>query len=100
MQHIQFLKHFLCSSSDSCSLRLGAALHYLVHAQVNALLYRKSDGHWLRPHVDDRKLAYDTICTLSLGCDATMEFWKEARGLHQQGPTILHELPRLSLQVI
>jgi hypothetical protein len=69
------------------------------HQQVNALLYRKSEGHWLRPHVDDRNLAYDTICTLSLGCDATMEFWKEARGLHQQGPTILHELPRLSLQV-
>lgn len=63
--------------------------------EANAIDYRKPLGHWLKPHVDDRKLSTDKIVTLSLAGSANMTF-NCVKGSH----SVAVELPPRTLQVI
>ncbi len=42
--------------------------------EANAIDYRKNQGHWLKDHVDDRKLSKEPIANLSLAGDCYMTF--------------------------
>ena len=42
--------------------------------EANAIDYRRKEGHWLKAHVDDRKLSKEAILNLSLVGDCYMTF--------------------------
>ena len=42
--------------------------------EANAIDYRRREGHWLKSHVDDRKLSKEAIANLSLLGDCYMTF--------------------------
>ena len=47
--------------------------------EANAIDYRRHEGHWLKAHVDDRKLSKEPIANLSLIGDCYMTFQNVAR---------------------
>ncbi|KAK9807572.1 hypothetical protein WJX72_003107 [[Myrmecia] bisecta] len=64
--------------------------------EANAIDYRKSLGHHLAPHVDDRKLSTGVIVTLSLLGTCLMTFQRDKGERH--GVDVL--LPPRALQVL
>ena len=68
--------------------------------EANAIDYRRKQGHWLKSHVDDRKLSKEPICNLSLAGDCYMTFKNEAmhRNLAAKEQKVL--LKRRCLQVL
>ncbi|GKY92377.1 hypothetical protein MPSEU_000208600 [Mayamaea pseudoterrestris] len=46
----------------------------MVPDEANAIEYIKDDGHYLKAHVDDRKLAEEPIANISLAGDCVMTF--------------------------
>ena len=46
--------------------------------EANAIDYRRQRGHWLKAHVDDRKLSKEPIANLSLAGDCYMTFQNQA----------------------
>jgi alkylated DNA repair dioxygenase AlkB len=71
------------------------------HEQANSIVYIKAQGHSLQPHVDDRYLSDEIVCNLSMQCDATMVYCKEAKKKGDSpGPPISVHLPRRSLQIM
>lgn len=68
--------------------------------EANAIDYRRKQGHWLKSHVDDRKLSKEPICNLSLAGDCYMTFKNEAmhRNLALKEQKVL--LKRRCLQVL
>ena len=73
--------------------------------EANAIDYRKSKGHELLPHFDDRHLNGDILCNLSLLADATMTYvyggkgGKRGRVAGVVDGVVDVLLPRRSLQV-
>jgi 2OG-Fe(II) oxygenase superfamily len=74
----------------------------LVNNQANAIIYIKSQGSFLREHVDHRGDYDNIICTLSLGCDAVMNFRRESSSgaRRAEGVPTRVLLPRRSLQIM
>ncbi|KAL3937737.1 MAG: hypothetical protein SGBAC_007217 [Bacillariaceae sp.] len=68
--------------------------------EANAIDYRRMQGHWLKSHVDDRKLSKEPICNLSLAGDCYMTFKNVAmhRNLALKEQKVL--LNRRCLQVL
>ena len=68
--------------------------------EANAIDYRRKQGHWLKSHVDDRKLSKEPICNLSLAGDCYMTFKNEPmhRNLAAKEQKVL--LKRRCLQVL
>lgn len=53
--------------------------------EANAIDYRKSMGHYLTSHVDDRRLSKEPIANLSLAGDCYMTFRNEKKGQGGKG---------------
>ncbi|GAQ85491.1 hypothetical protein KFL_002380040 [Klebsormidium nitens] len=70
-------------------------LSNFVPNECNAINYRREDGHWLRPHVDDRQLSGTIIAGISLHSDCVMTYERE-RGRPEKFRV---RLPRRCLQV-
>ena len=47
--------------------------------ECNAIDYRRTEGHWLSPHVDDRQSSTSIIVNLSLVGDASMTYVSERK---------------------
>jgi alkylated DNA repair dioxygenase AlkB len=59
-------------------LKLLAPMMGCVPNEANAIDYRRKQGHWLKSHVDDRKLSKEPIVNLSLAGDCYMTFRNQA----------------------
>jgi alkylated DNA repair dioxygenase AlkB len=68
--------------------------------EANAIEYRRSQGHWLQAHVDDRKLSKESIANLSLAGDCYMTFENRAMHRNLAVPQQKVFLPRRCLQVL
>jgi hypothetical protein len=68
--------------------------------EANAIDYRRSQGHWLQAHVDDRKLSKESIANLSLAGDCYMTFENRAMHRNLAVPQQKVLLPRRCLQVL
>jgi alkylated DNA repair dioxygenase AlkB len=68
--------------------------------EANAIEYRRSQGHWLQAHVDDRKLSKESIANLSLAGDCYMTFENRAMNRNLAVPQQKVLLPRRCLQVL
>jgi hypothetical protein len=68
--------------------------------EANAIDYRRSQGHWLKGHVDDRKLSKEPIANLSLVGDCYMTFKNVARHRNLAVPEQRVLLRRRCLQVL
>ncbi len=68
--------------------------------EANAIDYRRREGHWLKAHVDDRKLSKEAIANLSLlgGCYMTFSNVSKHRNLAVTEQRVL--LRRRCLQVL
>ena len=68
--------------------------------EANSIDYRRSQGHWLQAHVDDRQLSKEPIANLSLAGDCYMTFRNQSkhRNLAVSEKKIL--LKRRCLQVL
>lgn len=62
--------------SRSCCTPLARLLekHQFRPNEANAIDYRKPLNHWLKDHVDDRRLSKEPICNMSLCGDAIMTY--------------------------
>jgi alkylated DNA repair dioxygenase AlkB len=75
----------------------------VVPNEANAIDYRKSMGHWLKPHVDDRHLSKEPIANLSLAGDCIMTYTSvsaAAAAAPQKQATYRVLLRRRTLQVL
>jgi alkylated DNA repair dioxygenase AlkB len=75
----------------------------VVPNEANAIDYRTSQGHWLKPHVDDRHLSKEPIANLSLAGDCIMTYTSvsaAAAAAPQKQPTYRVWLRRRTLQVL
>jgi alkylated DNA repair dioxygenase AlkB len=73
----------------------------VVPNEANAIDYRTSQGHWLKPHVDDRHLSKEPIANLSLAGDCIMTYASvSAAAAPQKQPTYRVLLRRRTLQVL
>eukprot|EP00980_Cylindrotheca_fusiformis_P025235 scaffold13311_cov161-Cylindrotheca_fusiformis.AAC.1 len=81
-------------------LRLLPSMKGCVPNEANAIDYRRGQGHWLKSHVDDRKLSKEPIANLSLAGDCYMTFQNRAahRNLAEKEKKVL--LKRRCLQVL
>lgn len=68
--------------------------------EANAIDYRRKKGHWLKGHVDDRKLSKEPIANLSLVGDCYMTFRNVARHRNLAVPEQRVLLKRRCLQVL
>lgn len=68
--------------------------------EANAIAYERARGHSLEPHVDDRSLSGQAICTLSLGGDAVMTFRRDVRAPAALPSEVRVPLPRRALCVM
>lgn len=59
-------------------LKLLRPMMGCVPNEANAIDYRRKQGHWLKSHVDDRKLSKEPIVNLSLAGDCYMTFRNQA----------------------
>jgi 2OG-Fe(II) oxygenase superfamily len=101
---------YICPTSvhTACDLTNPLQIHTYVilvtTAQGNAILYIKSQGCFLREHVDNRGDYDNIICTLSLGCDALMNYRRETSSSsgarRAEGTPTGVLLPRRSLQIM
>jgi len=64
--------------------------------EANAISYHKEQGHYLEPHVDNRQLSGECLCTLSLLGGCVMEFVQDRPG----GSRVLSPMSPRSLQVV
>jgi len=76
--------------------RGGGVLGTFRPDEANAIDYRKSLGHSLTPHFDDRQLNGDVLCNLCLVSDCAMTYTYGKKG---EAMSVDVELPRRSLQV-
>ena len=62
--------------SNRCPQVLSRLLakHQFQPNEANAIDYHKRSNHWLKDHVDDRRLSKEPICNLSLCGDAVMTY--------------------------
>lgn len=70
--------------------------------ESNAIDYRKSDGHYLKAHVDDRQLSKEAIANLSLAGDCIMTFRnvRMNKNLTQKHDPVKVLLKRRTLQIL
>jgi alkylated DNA repair dioxygenase AlkB len=68
--------------------------------EANSIDYRRKQGHWLHPHVDDRKLSKEPIANLSLAGDCTMTFRNQAQHRNLAVAEYKNYLPRRCLQIL
>ena len=67
--------------------------------EANALDYRRSEGHYLGAHCDDRQLSGPILVNLCLAGDATMTYTRDRAGRGSAGETVRARLPRRALQI-
>lgn len=75
-------------------------LKNFVPNEANAIDYGRNKGHWLKAHVDDRKLSKEPIANLSLVGDCYMTFRNVARHRNLAVPEQRVLLKRRCLQVL
>jgi alkylated DNA repair dioxygenase AlkB len=68
--------------------------------EANAVEYRRSQGHWLKSHVDDRKLSREPIANISLVGDCYMTFTNQAPNRNVAASKERVWLPRRCLQIL
>ena len=68
--------------------------------EANSIDYRRKQGHWLHPHVDDRKLSKEPIANLSLAGDCTMTFRNVGKHRNLAASEYRNHLPRRCLQIL
>jgi alkylated DNA repair dioxygenase AlkB len=68
--------------------------------EANAIEYRRSQGHWLQSHVDDRKLSKEPIANISLVGDCYMTFTNQAPNRNVAASKNRVWLPRRCLQIL
>lgn len=68
--------------------------------EANAIEYRRSQGHWLQSHVDDRKLSKEPIANISLVGDCYMTFTNQAPNRNVAASKERVWLPRRCLQIL
>ncbi|KAH8050583.1 alpha-ketoglutarate-dependent dioxygenase alkB-like protein [Aureococcus anophagefferens] len=56
--------------------------------EANALDYRRSEGHYLGAHCDDRQLSGPILVNLCLAGDATMTYTRDQAGRGSAGETV------------
>ena len=69
----EFLRRLLLPKLCSLPPMMGC-----IPNEANAIDYRRQKGHWLKAHVDDRKLSKEPIANLSLAGDCYMTFQNQA----------------------
>ena len=67
--------------------------------EANALDYRRSEGHYLGAHCDDRQLSGPILVNLCLAGDATMTYTRDRAGRGSAGETVRARLSRRALQI-
>jgi hypothetical protein len=68
--------------------------------EANSIDYRRSQGHWLQSHVDDRKLSKEPIANISLVGDCYMTFTNQAPNRNIAASKKRVWLPRRCLQIL
>lgn len=68
-----FIQNLVLSKLQHIPLMKGC-----VPNEANAIDYHRKQGHWLKSHIDDRKLSKEPIANLSLAGDCYMIFRNEA----------------------
>lgn len=74
---------------------IDSIMRSVVPNEGNAIEYRRSAGHYLKSHVDDRQLSLEPIANLSLAGDCIMTFTHTKSGREWR----VH-LPRRCLQIL
>jgi hypothetical protein len=68
--------------------------------EANAIEYRRSQGHWLQSHVDDRKLSKEPIANISIIGNCYMTYTNQAMNRNVAASKERVWLPRRCLQIL